>query len=181
MDRQAWIAVTLCIIGLIAWQVYMTQHAAVPPGRAAASPTAAPGAGNGGAQPGAAPGSTESRPTEGAVAPNEPKPTATPTPTAAPEPFVEKTSTLRNSDLELLLTNRGGGIVEAILPKHRAENGQPVKLSAHQSLPIGAIVAKPAAPVLPEFSVVAGKGSVQFARASEPGAAAEEIHSARAA
>jgi YidC/Oxa1 family membrane protein insertase len=143
----------------------MTQHPAVPPGRAAASPTAAPGARNGSAPPGAAPGSTESRPTEGAVAPNEPSPTATPTPTAAPEPFVEKTTTLRNSDLELLLTNRGGGIAEAILPKHRAENRQPVKLSAHQSLPIGAIVEKPAAPALPEFSVVASKGSVQFARA----------------
>ena len=26
MDRQAWIAITLCIIGLIAWQVYMVKQ-----------------------------------------------------------------------------------------------------------------------------------------------------------
>jgi YidC/Oxa1 family membrane protein insertase len=161
MDRQAWIAVTLCIIGLIAWQVYMAKNPAVPPAKVATSPspaTAVPGATS---PPAATPGSTESRPTESAAAPNEP----TPAPTPTPEAFVEKTTTLRNSDLELLLTNRGGGIAEAILPKHRAENGQPVKLSAHQSLPIGAIIEKPAAPTLQEFSVVAGKGSVQFERA----------------
>ena len=156
MDRQAWIAITLCIIGLIAWQIYMAKNPAVPPARVATSPTAATTS-----SPAATPGSTESSPTPLATAPNEP----TPAPTPTTESFVEKTTTLRNADLELLLTNRGGGIAEAILPKHRAENGQPVKLSAHQSLPIGAIVEQPARPVLPEFSVAAGQGSVQFERA----------------
>ncbi len=92
------------------------------------------------------PGSTESRPTSATTPPNE----ATPT----PAPFVEKTTTLRNADLELLLTNRGGGIAEAILPKHKGENGAPVKLNVRQRLPIGAIIEKPATPVLEEFSIV---------------------------
>ena len=124
MDRQAWIAVTLCIIGLIAWQVYMAKHPAPVPAKISASPSPAPGVGQDSVEPGAtvatslpspAPGSTESRPTSAATPPNE----ATPT----PAPFVEKTTTLRNADLELLLTNRGGGIAEAILPKHKGENG----------------------------------------------------------
>ena len=41
MDRQAWIAIALCIAGLIAWQVYMVKHPAVPPARALASPSPA--------------------------------------------------------------------------------------------------------------------------------------------
>ena len=176
MDRQAWIAVSLCIIGLIAWQVYMVKHPAPVQPRtvAAASPSPTvgrdsvePGATVASSPPAAAPGSTESRPTsstesrasEGTPAPNE----ASPTPT--PALFAEKTATLRNADLELLLTNRGGGIAEAILPKHKNDDGGPVKLNARQRLPIGAIIEKPAAPVLEEFSFVPGKDSVQFERA----------------
>ena len=166
MDRQAWIAVTLCIIGLIAWQVYMAKHPAPVPAKISASPSPAPGVGQDSVEPGAtvatslpspAPGSTESRPTSAATPPNE----ATPT----PAPFVEKTTTLRNADLELLLTNRGGGIAEAILPKHKGENGGPVKLNVRQRLPIGAIIEKPATPVLEEFSIVPGQDIVQFERA----------------
>lgn len=164
MDRQAWIAITLCVIGLVAWQIYMVQHPAPLPAKVAAT-SPSPSTRLGSVEPGvtqasspiAAPGSTESRPASPAASPNEPTPT--------PLPFVEKTTTLRNADLELLLTNRGGGIAEAVLPKHRAENGQPVKLNAFQRLPIGAIVEKPATPVLEEFSVAPGQGSVQFDRA----------------
>ena len=153
MDRQAWIAITLCIAGLIAWQVYMVKNPAVPPARALASPspaaTVAPAAG--------APSPEATAP---GAAPNEP----TPTPAPTPVPFLESTTTLRNADLELLLTNRGGGIAEAILPKHKGEDGKPVKLSARQRLPIGALVQKPATPVLEEFSVVPGEAGVQFER-----------------
>nr|MBA3650291.1 membrane protein insertase YidC [Chthoniobacterales bacterium] len=160
MDRQAWIAIALCIAGLIGWQVYMVKHPTVPPAKVVAAPSpsvsasVSPGLG-------AAPGSTESRST-GAGAPPD---AATPAPTATPAAFVEKTTTLRNADLELLLTNRGGGIAEAILPRHKGENNAPVKLSAQPRLPIGAIIEQPAAPALEEFSVVPGQGSVQFARA----------------
>ena len=166
MDRQAWIAVTLCIIGLVAWQVYMAKHPAPVPAKISVSPSPAPGVGQDSVEPGATvatslpspvPGSTESRPTSATTPPNE----ATPT----PAPFVEKTTTLRNADLELLLTNRGGGVAEAILPKHKGENGAPVTLNVGQRLPIGAIIEKPATPVLEEFSVVPGHDIVQFERA----------------
>jgi YidC/Oxa1 family membrane protein insertase len=163
MDRQAWIAVTLCIIGLVAWQVYMAKHPAPVPAKIFVSPSPAPGLGRASVEPGGsvapspiatAPGSTESRPTS---SPNE----ATPT----PAPFVEKTTALRNADLEVLLTNRGGGIAEAILPTHKGEDGAPVKLNVRQRLPIGAIIEKPAAPALEEFSIVPRQDTVQFERA----------------
>ena len=162
MDRQAWIAVTLCIIGLVAWQVYMAKHPVPVPTKISASPSPATGPGRDSVEPGATvatstPSPTESPPTSATTPPNE----ATPT----PAPFVEKTTTLRNADLEVLLTNRGGGIAEAILPKHKGENGAPVKLNVRQRPPIGAIIEKPTTPVLEEFSIVPRQDTVQFERA----------------
>ncbi|MDQ3197609.1 MAG: membrane protein insertase YidC, partial [Verrucomicrobiota bacterium] len=152
MDRQAWIAVALCIIGLIAWQVYMVKHPAPVRPKALASPspsasvsTTSASSPNGSASPAAA------------SAPNEPTPT--------PATFVEKTTMLKTADLELLLTNRGGGIAAAVLPRHKEENGKPVKVNAGGHLPIGALIEKPAAPLLEEFSIVPGKDGVQFERA----------------
>src|SRR5437762_13504191 len=110
MDRQAWVAIILCLIGLAAWQVYVVKHMPPAPVKALASPSPLASAGRDSVEPGptaassqtaASPGSTASRPTP-AVPPSE----ATPT----PAPFVEKTATLRNADLELLLSNRGRGI-----------------------------------------------------------------------
>jgi YidC/Oxa1 family membrane protein insertase len=158
MDRQAWIAIILCVIVLAGWQVYVAKHAPPMPARvlASPSPSVAPGTTSVPSPTAASPGSTESGP----AIPSAPPEGATPT----PAPFVEKTTTLRNADLELLLTNRGGGIAEAILPKHRGENGQAVRLSALQRVPIGALIDKPAAPQLEEFSFVPGQGNVQFER-----------------
>ena len=152
MDRQAWIAITLCIIGLIVWQVYMAKHPPPPlPARVTPSPspiavsTATP---------------TISPPAPNVFQPNEP--VATPT----PAPFAERTATLRNADLELRLTNRGGGIAEAVLPKHTAENARLVKLNLPGRMPIGAILRQPNEPLFEEFSILpAAPGSVQFERA----------------
>src|SRR6266850_758185 len=121
MDRTAWIAVTLCVIGLVIWQIYLVKQ--TPP-----------------------------RPAPVSVAPEQASPTASaasPTPLAAPtaapkaaEPvpsFPEKIETLRNSEVELRLTNRGGGIKEAILLEQVAEKGEPVVLNSADSAPIGAI------------------------------------------
>ena len=47
-----------------------------------------------------------------------------------PRPFAEKTETLRNSDVELHLTNRGGGIAEAVLLNHMAEDDKHVTLNS---------------------------------------------------
>ena len=145
MDRTAWIVVTLCVIGLVLWEVYLAKQA--PPRRAPVN-----------------------------AAPAQVSPTSTivsPTPLAAPEAvpktaetvpsFPEKIETLRNSDVELRLTNRGGGIKEAVLLKQVAEKGQRVVLNSAESAPVGALIEQPSAPVLPEFTVSAASDSaVQF-------------------
>jgi len=43
MDRQAWIAVTLCVLGFVGWQYYMTSYAPrLAPAPAAASSPSTP-------------------------------------------------------------------------------------------------------------------------------------------
>ncbi|MGI8821486.1 MAG: membrane protein insertase YidC [Chthoniobacterales bacterium] len=163
MDRQAWIAVSLCVLGLIGWQVYMTSHAprvpAVPP----------PGAELAAASPSPYQATTP-LPAPSAAASGAPAPS----PAAGAEPaaaFEEKTETLRNGDVELRLTNRGGGISEAHLLNHAAEKGQgTVVLNAADRLPIGAILEQPNDPALREFTIARqGDGSVQFERAAPGG------------
>ena len=89
---------------------------------------------------------------------------AAPTPPAAPSVspnpvdtapgFAEKIETLRNSDVEVHLTNRGGGIKQVVLLNHVAEKDQRVTLNAAESIPIGAMIDQPATPVLPEFAAI---------------------------
>jgi YidC/Oxa1 family membrane protein insertase len=160
MDRQAWIAITLCVIGFVALQVYNAQHQPPPPVRAAASPT---------------PASAPENPSTASASPApsiSPSPGAIPSPSPAASiaPFAEKTEALRNDDVELRLTNRGAGISEAVLLKHAVESGQPVVLNSPEHTPIGAIIEQPAAPSLPEFTIVRGDdGSVQFERTTPEG------------
>ncbi len=152
MDRQAWIVITLCVLGLVGWQVYSLQHPAPRmPARVVASPS--PGAP---APAGASPTETTAAATP---APNEPSPTP------ATATFAEQTVPLANGDLQLRLTNRGGAIAEAILPNNKDANGKPLHLNAAARVPIGALIEKPASPELAEFQIVpANKGSVQFQR-----------------
>lgn len=160
MDRQAWIAVTLCIIALVLWEIYNVRHPQPTMRRVTATPSASAGASAASNQ------SATASPNESTTAAPTPSPTATATPAATPVPFAEKTAALRNNDLVLRLTNRGGGIAEAVLPKHKAENGQPLKLNALERVPIGAIVDQPAAPQLHEFKILpAAQGQVEFERA----------------
>ena len=158
MDRQAWIAVTLCVIAFVALQIYNAKHMP-PPVPAAVSPT-----------PTAAP-ENQSTATASQAPSVSPAPGASPTPSVASiPPFAEKSETLRNADVELRLTNRGAGISEAVLLKHAMENGQPVILNSADQTPIGAIIEQPAAPALPEFAIVRGDdGSVQFDRKTPEG------------
>ena len=150
MDRTAWIVVTLCVIGLIVWQIYVARQ--MPPRPAPvniasgqASPTATP---------------KISEPSPPSVVPEATPKSAEPVPS-----FAEKTETLRNSDVELRLTNRGGGIKEAVLLRQKAEKGARVVLNSGQSMPIGAIVEQPSAPMLPEFTTSTESNSVvQFER-----------------
>jgi len=137
MDRTAWIVVALCVIGLVAWQIYVAKQMPprpVPVNAASGqpSPTATP------------------KVLEASASPANPE--ATPE-TAEPAPsFAEKIETLRNSDVELRLTNRGGGIKEAVLLRQVAEKGQRVVLNSAQNAPIGAIIEQPSAPTLSEFT-----------------------------
>jgi YidC/Oxa1 family membrane protein insertase len=159
MDRQAWIAITLCVIGFGALQIYNAKHLP-PPVPAAVSPTPS-------ASPENQASATPSQPA--AVSPS-PGAIPAPSPEASVPPFVEKKETLRNADVELRLTNRGAGISEGIMLKHALENGEPVVLNSADHTPIGAIIEQPAAPALPEFTIVrGGDGSVQFDRKTPEG------------
>ncbi len=149
MDRTAWIVVALCVIGLVLWEIYLAKQIGPKP-----SPV------------GGARGQTSPRPTPAILAPS---PSPTPVAEAAPstgEPvpsFAEKIETLRNSDVELRLTNRGGGIKEAVLLRQVAEKGQPVVLNSAQSPPIGAIIEQPSTSALAEFTASTESDSaVQF-------------------
>lgn len=158
MDRQAWIAVTLCVIGLIAVMTYNAKHIPPRPVPAAALPTAIPSP-------------DQSLPAASQASPASTSPAIpTATPTVSIQPFEEKFETLSNDDVELRLTNRGGGISEAVLLKHTVENGQRVVLNAPDHMPIGAIVDQPALPTLSEFTMARqNDGSVLLERNSPEG------------
>jgi len=154
MDRTAWIVVTLCVVGLIGWYIYVgkqsqqlrQQHLAV-----AASPT-----------PSAAVSATAARPAS-------PVATATPSPQATPE-FAEKTETLRNDDVELHLTNRGGGIAEAVLLNQIAsqDDQRRVVLNSNEQTPIGVMFDQPGSPHLDEFNLSReADGGIKFERRAD--------------
>ena len=136
MDRTAWIVVALCVVGLVAWEIYLVKQTPRRP-----------------APFGVASGQNSPTTTPAILAPS-PTPVAEATPSSgesAPS-FAEKIETLRNSDVELRLTNRGGGIKEAVLLKQVAEKGQPVILNSDKSAPIGALIEQPSSPTMAEFT-----------------------------
>src|SRR5438132_8798677 len=145
MDRTAWIVVALCVVGLVLWEIYLAKQM---------TPRPAPVS--------VAPGQTSATATPVILAPSpSPTPVAEAAPSSAPTPtFAEKIETLRNSDVELRLTNRGGGIKEAVLLRQVAENGQRVVLNSAESAPIGALIEQPSAPALPEFTASTESDSV---------------------
>src|SRR5256714_788125 len=152
MDRQAWVAITVCVIGLIAWYAYTASHLPPPqPAPVAASPTP-------GSSPTAATSPSASALPVAATSP-------LPTPAESAPSFREKTEALANGDVELRLTNRGGAIIDAVLLNHTVDNGNRVGLNAPDRTPIGAIIEQPEEPSLPEFSMEKQPdGSVQFER-----------------
>ncbi|MEY2485593.1 MAG: YidC/Oxa1 family rane protein insertase [Verrucomicrobiota bacterium] len=142
MDRTAWIAVTLCVIGLVLWEVYSVKQIQPRP-RVTTEQTGSP-----------APDITPPPATTPEIAASaSPEAAAPPQPTPIAPAFPEKTEILRNSDLELYLSNRGGGITKAVLLNHVAEENKRVTLNSEQRLPIGAMVENPATAVLPEYKM----------------------------
>ena len=164
MDRQAWIAVSLCVAGLIAWQFYMMSYAPpVAPAPAVATAPASPAPN----EQSAVPAPATVAPVADPAAPGRPA-----APTAEPiEAYEEKIEPLRNESVELRLTNRGGGISEAHLLNHAGEKGQGViVLNSPEHPPIGAILEQPLARALPEFTATRqADGSVQFERRTPQG------------
>jgi YidC/Oxa1 family membrane protein insertase len=150
MDRTAWIAVTLCAVGLVSWEIYVAKQ--MPPRPAVAaqfSPAPIPSASGVSVSP--APSTT--------ATPGTPPKAADSGPT-----FPEKIETLRNADAELHLTNRGGGIKDVILPGHVAEKGEPVVLNSGENMAIGTIIDQPSAPALTEFTASrTSDGTLQYA------------------
>jgi YidC/Oxa1 family membrane protein insertase len=136
MDRTAWIVVALCVVGLVVWEIYLVKQTPPRP-----------------APVGAAPGQSSPTTTPAILAPS-PTPVAEATPSSGESvpSFAEKIETLRNSDVELHLTNRGGGIKDAVLLKQVAEKGQPVIVNSDKSAPIGAFIEQPSSPTLAEFT-----------------------------
>src|SRR5262249_1898047 len=85
-----------------------------------------------------------------------PSPVASATPAASAAPkFAEKTETLRNDDVELHLTNHGGGIAEVVLVNHIAsqDDQRRIVLDSKDQTPIGAIIEQLNSPQLDEFNL----------------------------
>ena len=143
MDRTAWIAVSLCIIGLVLWEVYSFKQ--IQPKPMMVTPSATPAVSP-------VPAGTNS-PAPASITAASPTPLATPQPTPNVAAFAEVTDTLANSDLELHFTNRGGGIAKAVLLNHVAEEDKRVTLNSEQHPPIGAIVSDPKAPQFAEYKL----------------------------
>jgi YidC/Oxa1 family membrane protein insertase len=155
MDRTAWIAITLSVIGLVAWQVYYSSH--YPPVTAAAhvasaSPTAAPAAEG---QPAAVAGAH----VEDAHA----APAADQTP--------EKIETVRTAQLEVQFTNLGGGIAEVIPLGHQnlVEGGLDIQLNHTGHIPIGAVSFKAGEETRLPYTMTRDGNSVSFERATPDG------------
>ncbi len=135
--------------GLVVWYSYMARQTLPRPVSATEG----------------APITLFSSPTPSAAAsiPAPPVPTgsATPSPSVSVPAFPEARETLSNSDVELHLTNRGGGIAEAVLLNHKDEHGR-VTINAGDHPPIGAIMDNPAAPALPEYKATRQGDAVQY-------------------
>ncbi len=149
MDRTAWIAIVVSAAGLVVWYSYMARQTLPRPVSVM----------------GGAPATLSSSPSPTAAASSAALPvptgTAPPPPSVSPPAFPEARETLRNSDIELHLTNRGGGIAEAVLLNHKDEHGR-VTINAGEHPPIGAILDNPAAPALPEYTATRQGDSVQY-------------------
>ncbi len=130
MDKQAWIAITLSVVGLVVWQLHFApKYVPTPaPAKVAGSPT-----------PGASPAVISSK-GEVVVDQKAAAPGAPSTETA-PEQF----ETIHTAQIDLRFTNLGGGIAEAIPlgKQHITENGEDIKLNHAGLTAIGAISLQP--------------------------------------
>ena len=143
MDRQAWIAVILSIIGLVSWEIYLSsKHRA----EALASPPAAVESPNASLPLEPATGAPSPALTSGQPVQVVDRQAAKSPETKAEETVPEQIEKVITPQIELHFTNLGGGIAEAIPlgPRHLAEGGVNITLNHAGHIPIGAISAQAA-------------------------------------
>lgn len=130
MDKKAWIAVTLCILGMLGWNYYLST---LPQ---PSKPTPAPAA-------------NRALPQQPAtVEPARQQVVAAATsaaPTKPVEPVAEKIETLTLPQMIVRFTNLGGGIADVTLEgkEHLTENGAHVQINAAGKAPLGALASRP--------------------------------------
>src|SRR5260370_30507583 len=109
MDRTAWIAITLCVLGLVAWQIWIARQPLPPPAVATAPSPASPSAN----------GTPASAPTAVVTPAPQAGTGGTSGPAAARPQCLEENGTLRNSHRGLHLRKLGGRISERpLLARH---------------------------------------------------------------
>ena len=122
MDRKAWIAIILSVVGLGVWQwCYVTTYSAKPGQIAPPSAETA--------------GSPEATATPVSTA----EATPTPVPTSEGPTITARNESLYTRNAEYIFSNDKGGITRAILLLHFGEQEKAVSLNDHSSMPIGAI------------------------------------------
>lgn len=156
MDRTAWIAVILSVIGLISWEVYVAKH--YPPQAPVASA----------AKPAPGPLAVTSGKPEAVVDRQAPVPAA-PADAQTGAPVAEQIESVTTPKLELHFTNFGGGIAEAIpLGKENlAEGGVNIKLNHAGHIAIGAITKKAGEDTRAPYTLTRA-GDVVTAERTEP-------------
>ena len=118
MDRKAWIAIILSVLGLVLWQWYYIKNYSPKP-QGAKSETVAP-------------------------TPTPPQTTvSTPAPTREEPVIAARNQSLYSKNAEYVFSNDKGGIERAILLLHLGENQQAVFLNGNRAMPIGAIGENP--------------------------------------
>ena len=117
MDRKSWIAITLSVAGLFAWQWYVSKYykpQLTQANAATASATPAPMA--------------------------TPAADSTPLPTPPAEATIAaRAESLSNENAEFTFNNGTGGIEQFVLRMHKGENESHVSLNRSRSMPIGGL------------------------------------------
>lgn len=153
MDRKAWLAISLSVIGLVLWYLFYVPP--VPPPRTPAEQAAAAGT----------PQATPQQAVE---------PVVTPQPTPQTPVMTARSETLAAGEggdrAEFVFNNDTGGIQSAILLMHLGEDEEAVHLNRDAATPIGALAFDPAVS-LGGFEMTADReaGKVVFTRRDADG------------
>ena len=117
MDRKSWIAITLSVAGLFAWQWYVSKYYKPQLAKANAVTASA-----------------------------TPAPTATPAVNSTPAPtppseatIAARAESLSNENAEFTFNSGTGGIEQVVLRMHKGENESHVSLNRSRSMPIGGL------------------------------------------